>query len=51
MKRVRLVDIANRLNITKVSVSKALRDHPDISRETRALVKKTAAENRSTDAR
>jgi len=44
MKRVRLVDIANRLNITKVSVSKALRDHPDISRETRALVKKTAAE-------
>jgi len=43
-KRVRLVDIANRLNITKVSVSKALRDHPDISRETRALVKKTAEE-------
>lgn len=43
-KRVRLVDIAERLNITKVSVSKALRDHPDISRETRALVKKTAEE-------
>lgn len=43
-KRVRLVDIAERLNITKVSVSKALRDHPDISKETRALVKKTAAE-------
>lgn len=43
-KRVRLVDIAERLNITKVSVSKALRDHPDISRETRELVKKTAAE-------
>ncbi|HEX7071134.1 MAG TPA: LacI family DNA-binding transcriptional regulator [Rhodothermales bacterium] len=43
-RRVRLVDIAERLNITKVSVSKALRDHPDISRETRALVKKTAAE-------
>ncbi len=42
--RVRLVDIAERLNITKVSVSKALRDHPDISRETRELVKKTAAE-------
>ncbi len=41
--RVRLVDIAERLNITKVSVSKALRDHPDISRETRELVKKTAA--------
>lgn len=43
-KRVRLVDIAERLNITKVSVSKALRDHPDISRDTRELVKKTAAE-------
>ena len=42
--RVRLIDIAERLNITKVSVSKALRDHPDISRETRELVKKTAAE-------
>ncbi len=43
-KRVRLIDIAERLNITKVSVSKALRDHPDISRQTRELVKKTAAE-------
>ena len=43
-KRVRLVDIAERLDITKVSVSKALRDHPDISEETRELVKKTAAE-------
>jgi LacI family transcriptional regulator len=43
-KRVRLVDIAEHLNITKVSVSKALRDHPDISRQTRELVKKTAAE-------
>lgn len=43
-KRVRLVDIAQKLDITKVSVSKALRDHPDISKETRDLVKKTAAE-------
>lgn len=43
-KRIRLLDIANRLGISKVSVSKALRDHPDISRETRALVRKTAAE-------
>lgn len=42
--RVRLIDIAERLNITKVSVSKALRDHPDISKDTRALVKRTAAE-------
>lgn len=43
-KRVRLADIAERLNLSKVSVSKALRDHPDISKETRELVKKTAAE-------
>lgn len=43
-KRVRLSDIADRLKITKVTVSKALRDHPDISRDTRALVKKTAEE-------
>lgn len=43
-RKVRLVDIADRLGLTKVSVSKALRDHGDISEETRALVKKTAAE-------
>lgn len=43
-KRTRLIDIAERLNLTKVSVSKALRDHKDISKETRELVKKTAAE-------
>lgn len=42
--KIRLVDIADRLGLTKVSVSKALRDHSDISRETRELVKKTAAE-------
>jgi len=43
-KRIRLIDIAEQLNLTKVAVSKALRDHPDISKETRKLVKKTAAE-------
>lgn len=43
-KRVRLADIAEQLNLSKVSVSKALRDHPDISKETRELVKRTAAE-------
>lgn len=43
-KRVRLVDIADRLNITKVSVSKALRNHPDISKETRAEVVRVADE-------
>ena len=44
VKKVRLIDIAERLGLTKVSVSKALRDHSDISEDTRALVKKTAAE-------
>lgn len=43
-KNVRLVDIAEKLNLTKVSVSKALRDHPDISEETRRKVKKVARE-------
>lgn len=43
-KRVRLVDIAERLNITKVSVSKALRNHPDISKETREEVLRVARE-------
>lgn len=42
MKNVRLVDIANELNITKVSVSKALRNHSDISEDTRDKVKKMA---------
>lgn len=42
MKNVRLKDIAKRLDLTKVSVSKALRDHPDISEETRKKVKKMA---------
>ncbi len=44
MKNVRLEDIAKELNITKVSVSKALRDHKDISEETRKRVKKKAKE-------
>lgn len=43
-KNVRLVDIAEKLDLTKVSVSKALRDHPDISAETRKKVKKVARE-------
>lgn len=42
MKNVRLEDIAKQLNLTKVSVSKALRDHSDISIETRDKVKKMA---------
>jgi LacI family transcriptional regulator len=43
-KNVRLVDIAEKLDLTKVSISKALRDHPDISSETRKRVKKVARE-------
>ena len=42
MKSVTLQDIANELGLTKVSISKALRDHPDISVETRLKVKEMA---------
>lgn len=42
--KITLQDVASRLNVTKVTVSKALREHPDISEETRERVKKTAAE-------
>ncbi len=42
MKNVTLQDIADELNLTKVSISKALRDHPDISEGTRIKVKKMA---------
>ncbi len=41
---VTLSDIAKQLNVSKVTVSKALRGHPDISRETTRLVKKVAEE-------
>ncbi|MCW9708243.1 LacI family DNA-binding transcriptional regulator [Fodinibius salsisoli] len=44
MKNVRLEDIAKRLDLTKVSISKALRDHSDISEETKEKVKKMAKE-------
>ncbi len=40
--KIRLDDIARKLNVSKVTVSKALRDHPDISEDTIQLVKKTA---------
>jgi len=42
--RVTLSDIAERLDLTKVSVSKALRDHPDISTQTKKRVKQLAKE-------
>lgn len=39
-----LSDIARRLKVSKVTISKALRDHPDISLETKQKVKKVARE-------
>jgi len=39
-----LADIAKRLNLSKVSVSKALRNHPDIAEQTKLRVKKVATE-------
>lgn len=42
--RVTLSDIAEHLGLTKVSISKALRDHPDISAETKKRVREIAQE-------
>lgn len=42
IQRITLQDIADELHISKVSVSKALRDHPDISPETKQAVNETA---------
>ncbi len=42
-KKATLSDIAKVLNLTKVSVSKALRNHPDISEGTKVKVKEVAA--------
>lgn len=42
--QITLDDIAKRLNVSKVTVSKALRGHPDISVETTQLVKEVAKE-------
>lgn len=41
-KTIKLSDIAGKLNVSTVTISKALRDHPDISLKTRKLVKETA---------
>lgn len=38
-KQITLADIAKKLNVSKVTVSKALRDHPDISTSTKNKVK------------
>jgi LacI family transcriptional regulator len=37
-------DIANKLNVTRITVSKALRNHPDISEEMKKRVRETAEE-------
>jgi LacI family transcriptional regulator len=37
-----LKDIADKLKVSKVTVSKALRDHPDISEETKRQIRETA---------
>lgn len=41
-KSITLNDIAERLNVSRVTVSKALRNHPDISDEMKAKVRKVA---------
>lgn len=43
-KQIRLSDIAQQLNVSTVTVSKALRGHPDISPETTKIVRKIADE-------
>lgn len=43
-KLVTLNDIAKKIGVSIITVSKALRDHPDISESTARLVKKTADE-------
>lgn len=43
-KKVSIYDIAKLLNISGSTVSRALKDHPAISKEVKALVKKTARE-------
>lgn len=43
-KKITLNDIAKKLNITKVSVSKALRNHPDISEKRKKEIRKVANE-------
>ena len=42
MTHVTQVDIARKLNVTRITVSKALRDHPDISKDMKKKVLDTA---------
>ena len=41
-KQITLEDIAAQLDLSKVAVSKALRDHPDISEDTKNKVRQLA---------
>ncbi len=41
---ITLCDIAKKLNVSKVTVSKALRDHPDISQDMKEKIKAVATE-------
>lgn len=43
MFNIRQADIAKELNVSRVTVSKALRNHPDISREMKRKIEATAA--------
>jgi DNA-binding LacI/PurR family transcriptional regulator len=45
-KHATIIDIAKKLGISPSTVSRALSDHPDIKKETKAQVKKTAKELR-----
>lgn len=42
--QITLDDIAKKINFSKVTISKALRDHPDIGSATKKLVRETALE-------
>ena len=44
MRHITQIDIARKLNVTRITVSKALRDHPDISIEMKKKVRVTAEE-------
>lgn len=44
MKKINQKDIAESLNISRVTVTKALKDHPDIAIKTKKLIKKKARE-------
>jgi LacI family transcriptional regulator len=44
MSHVKQIDIARKLNVTRITVSKALRNHPDISIEMKKKVRETAEE-------